>query len=157
MQSSRGCILRHEGVSLPDGYFGDFQATIRDELVDYFVATVDDRVVGGGGVSDYLPGVQAGLAFGIVDPSECRKGYGTAIMLSRLLFVDPGSDGCQIVIQATEWSSDFFGRLGFSWYENENDDAGNHFLYGTHMVYPGDRQVCSSNSLSLRGHAGFRT
>ena len=145
--------LAHEGVSLPTGYFADFQATLRNEMVDYFVATVDDRVVGGGGVSDYLPGVQATLAFGIVHPSECRKGFGTSIMLSRLLFIDPGSNGCQIVIEATEWSSDFFNILGFSWYDHDQDEAGNRFLFGTHMVNPGDdrvfRRILSDGSVTL--------
>ena len=131
----------HEGISLPKGYFEDFQETIRNPAVDYFVATFEDRVVGGGGVSNYLPGVQATLTFGIVDPAECRKGYGTSIMLSRLLFIDPGSAGCQIVVEATEWSSPFFNRLGFSWYDHNQDEAGNRFFFGTHTVYPGDERV----------------
>lgn len=133
--------LAHEGESLPEGYFADFQATIRDPFVDYFVAEVDGRVVGGGGISDYTPRVQAHLTFGIVDPCECRKGYGTSIMLSRLLFVDPGSEGCQIVLEATEWSSEFFTRLGFSWYGHDEDEKGNLFFFGTHSVCPGDEWI----------------
>ena len=123
------------------GYFPDFEATIRDPAVDYFVAEVDGRVVGGGGISNYTPQVQAHLTFGVVDPDQCRKGYGTSIMLSRLLFVDPGSEGCQIVLEATEWSSEFFTRLGFSWYDHEEDEHGNLFFFGTHTVCPGDDRV----------------
>ena len=131
----------HEGRSLPVGYFSDFEATIRDPAVDYFVAEVAGRVVGGGGISNYIPGIQAHLTFGIVDPEECRKGYGTSILLSRLLFVDPGVDGCQIVLEATEWSSGFFTRLGFSWYDHEEDEHGNLFFFGTHTACPGDERV----------------
>ena len=133
--------LAHEGESLPPGFSDDFRATIRDPAVIYLVATVDDRVVGGGGIGEYQPGVRAMLTFGVVEPAECRKGYGTAIMLSRLLFVDPGIEGCQILLEATGWSADFFNRLGFSWYWHEEDGAGNVFLSGSHMVYPRDGDV----------------
>jgi len=133
--------LAHEGVSIPEGYFEEFQATIRDESVFYFVAEVDGRLVGGGGISQYLPRSQALLTFGIVDPNECRKGFGTAIMLARLLFVDSGSEGCQIALQATEWSVGFFTRLGFSWYHDEEDETGNLFFSGSHAVLPGDDRV----------------
>jgi len=149
----------HEGISLPKGYFEEFRATIRNKDVDYLVATVDERLVGGGGVSDYIPGVQATLVFGIVDPAECRKGYGTSIMLSRLLFIDPGSAGCQIVVGATEWSSPFFSRLGFTWYDFDQDEEGNRFCFGTHMVYPGDgrvfRRILAEGSVAL-GFAPYR-
>ncbi|MGJ8697771.1 MAG: GNAT family N-acetyltransferase [Verrucomicrobiaceae bacterium] len=133
--------LSHENVALPEGYFAEFAETIRDPAVDYLVAEVDGRVVGGGGISVCPSGVQAHLTFGIVDPDECGKGYGTAIMLARLLSVNPGLEGCQIVLQATEWSAAFFTRLGFTWYGKEEDEQGHLFLYGTHMVYPGDEGV----------------
>lgn len=131
----------HEGHSLPKGYFSDYQTTLRNNSVTYLVATVDGRVVGGGGIANYIPGNHAALTFGIVAPSECRKGYGTSILLSRLLYVDPRPNGCQINLQATEWSAHFFRRLGFSWYGKDQDDEGNRFLFGTQTVNPGDEQV----------------
>lgn len=133
--------LAHEGETLPFGYFEHFREAIRSDTVIYLVAEVDGQVVGGGGVSDYFPGSRAALTFGIVAQNECRKGYGTAIMLARLTLVDPGLQGCQIGLEATEWSADFFTRLGFKWHNHDQDDAGNHFFHGTHMVYPGDRRT----------------
>lgn len=130
-----------EGESLPTGYFEYFSEAIRSDEVIYFVAEVDNRVIGGGGISHYFPGSQASLTFGIVEKEECRKGYGTAIMLARLLFVDSGVEGCQITLEATEWSSDFFSRLGFKWHHHEEDEAGNFFLHGSHTVYPNDWRV----------------
>ena len=41
----------------------------------------------------------------------------------------------------TEWSSEFFTRLGFSWYDHEEDEHGNLFFFGTHTVCPGDDRV----------------
>jgi hypothetical protein len=131
----------HEGSTIPSGYFPEFQSTLKDPKTLYFVATVDGRVVGGGGLADYQPGEQATLAFGLVDPRECNKGYGTAILLARLLFVDPGSNGCRIFLEATFWSAAFFARIGFKWHANHVDDSGNRFLSGTHVVLPGDEQV----------------
>ena len=114
---------------------------IRCDEVIYFVAEVDGRVLGGGGISHYFPGSQASLTFGVVERTECRKGYGTAIMLARLMFIDPGSEGCQIFLEATQWSADFFSRLGFKWHRHSEDEAGNHFQHGSHIVYPNDRRV----------------
>lgn len=133
--------VEHEGKSVPCGYFEHFRETIRSDEVIYFAAEVDGQVVGGGGISDYLPGSQASLTFGVVLAEKCRMGYGTAIMLARLMFVDPGLLGCQISLVATEWSADFFTRLGFKWHHCEEDESGNHLLHGCHMVYPNDRRV----------------
>jgi hypothetical protein len=62
-------------------------------------------------------------------------------MLARLMFIDPGSAGCQVALEATEWSADFFSRLGFKWHHHDEDEMGNQFLHGSHMVYPNDRRV----------------
>ncbi len=134
-------FTRHEGTSLPHGYFDDFKFAIRDSSVIYFVAEANGKVVGGGGISDYIPCQHASLTFGLVDPDQCRKGFGTSLMIARFLFINPGIDGCQISLEATEWSSPFFSRLGFTWHDHGQDELGNTFLYGTHMVYPGDDQV----------------
>lgn len=131
----------HEGESLPTGYLEHFREAIRSDDIIYFVAEAEGAVVGGGGISHYFPGSQASLTFGVVERKECRKGYGTAIMLARLLFINPGPAGCQITLQATEWSADFFSRLGFKWHHHDEDAEGNQFLYGSHMVYPTDRRV----------------
>lgn len=131
----------HEGTSLPYGYFDEFCGTIRSEEVIYLVAEVDGRVVGGGGISDYIPGCQANLTFGVVNKDELRKGFGTALLLARLALVHPGTEGCQITLVATEWSVDFFSRLGFNWHDHEQDMAGNIFFHGSHVVLCGDRQV----------------
>lgn len=130
----------HEGVSVPFGCFEDFREVIRSEEIIYLVAEVNGLVVGGGGISDYLPGSHASLVFGVVARSECRKGYGTTILLARLMYIDPGPAGCQVGLEATEWSTEFFSRLGFKWQHRDEDEIGNQFLHGTHMLFPGDRR-----------------
>src|SRR5688572_6818061 len=90
--------VAQEGESLPCGYFEHFREATRSDEVIYFVAEVDGQVVGGGGISDYFPGSQASLTFGVVRKEECRNGYGTAIMLARLMFINPGVKGCLITL-----------------------------------------------------------
>jgi hypothetical protein len=133
-------FLAHEGVRIPPGYFSEFQEFLRNPDILYFVAMVGEKVIGGGGIVGYLPEQQATLAFGLVDPEECCKGYGTALLLARLLFVNPGERGCRILLSATFWSNPFFSRVGFKWYANEVDDAGNRFLHGSHMVQAVDQE-----------------
>lgn len=135
--------LGHEGDAIPAGYFEEFRETIRSEEVFYLVAERDGVIVGGGGIFGYVPGSQASFTFGVVEKKECGKGYGTALILARLRFIDPGREGCQICLQATERSADFFGRLGFTWYDCEEDEAGNRFVFGAQMVSAGSREVFS--------------
>ncbi len=129
----------HEGVAVPAGHFDAFRETIRGEL--YFVAEADGKVIGGGGIADYVPGEHACLVFGVVERAECRKGFGTSILLARLLFIDPGSGGSVISLLATEWTVEFFARLGFGWIGETQDDAGNRLFEGRHVLLPRHRPV----------------
>ena len=145
--------LAHEGETLPEGYFAEFQSAIKDPDHLYFVAELNGQVLGGGGIADYIPGVQAHLIFGVIDSEQCRKGYGTSLMLARLLYIDSGLAGCQISLEATEWSMPFFTRLGFVWYDHEEDQQGHLFFSGSHMVYPEDdrvfQRILSAGEVSL--------
>lgn len=146
--------LAHEGGLIPPGYFAEFQDSLANPANLYFVATVDDRIIGSGGIGGHDDGdQQATLLFGIVDPAQCRRGYGTAILLARLLHVSDGDRACRVHLSATFWSAPYFARLGFKWHANETDDAGNHFLYGSHVILPGDdrifRQRLAEGSVTL--------
>lgn len=131
--------IAHEGGRIPAGYFSEYRECLRNPDTLYFVASVGDRVVGGGGIAPYQSGEHATLAFGLVDPQECCKGYGTALLLARLLYVDTGASGCRIFLTATFWSNPFYARVGFRWYGNQVDEAGNRLLYGSLLVRAGEQ------------------
>lgn len=133
--------LEHEGVDVPLGYFESFKSTLRDEGVIYFVAESDGCLVGGGGLAGFRADGHASLTFGIVERSKCRMGYGTSILLSRLFFLSSIFLGCQVSIEATKWSSDFFSRIGFKWEGYEEDNAGNRLLHGSQTIYPNDKKT----------------
>ncbi|RBP45974.1 acetyltransferase (GNAT) family protein [Roseimicrobium gellanilyticum] len=136
-----GIYLGHEGVDMPLGYFELFKNTIRDESVIYVVAEADGRIVGGGGIAYFESGYHASLLFGIVERSKCRMGFGTSILLSRLFCISSILPGCQLSLEATEWTSDFFARIGFIWHGNEEDERGNRFLHGSQMIYASDKET----------------
>ena len=46
-----------------------------------------------------------------------------------------------ILLTFTEWCIEFFTRLGFTWHEHDEDEQGNLFFFGTHVVLPGDDKV----------------
>lgn len=133
--------LEHEGKALPVGYFDEFREAIRSDEIIYLVAEVDGRVIGGGGIADYVPRSHASLIFGVVALEHTRKGYGTALMAARLVLVDPGLEGCEIGVVATEWSLGFFTRLGFHWHSKEKDQLGHQLHHGTHMVYLSGKRI----------------
>lgn len=130
--------LGHEGVDMPFGYFESFKSTIRDQSVIYIAAEVDGHIVGGGGIADYQSGYHAALVFGIVERSKCRMGFGTSILLSRLFCISSILPGCQLSLEATEWTADFFAKIGFTWHGNDEDERGNRFLHGSQMIYASD-------------------
>ncbi len=126
--------LGHEGISLPAGYFDEFRETLRDDDVTFLVAEAADEVVGGGGVLEDPGGIS--LVFGVVAPESCRRGYGTDLLLARLSLVPAPPEGIHVSVNVTEWSADFFRRLGFTWHGSEEDPEGNLFLWGHHILYP---------------------
>jgi hypothetical protein len=136
--------LDHECVDMPLGYFELFKDTIRDKSVIYVVAEADGQIVGGGGIAHFQLGYRPSLVFGIVERSKCRMGFGTSILLSRLFCISSILPGCQLSLEATEWTAEFFSRIGFTWQGHEEDERGNKFLYGSQMIYPSDTEVFRS-------------
>jgi hypothetical protein len=145
--------FEHQGNDVPLGYFEEFKNTIRDPNVVYFIAESDAQIIGGGGVADFQSGPHASLAFGVIARSKCRMGYGTSLLLARLYFVSCILPGCRLTLQATEWTADFFARIGFIWQGQDEDENGNRFLYGSQILYPHLNktflQILDSNGVTL--------
>lgn len=146
--------MSQEGRALPEGYFEDFRKAIRDpEGVLYLVAEAEGRVVGGGGVITQVSGSRVHLTFGIVHADECRKGFGTDLLLSRLVSFDAADAGCEVLIEATEWSANFFRKMGFECYGVYRDERGYCFAQGRNLLHPSDqaaaRGLLASRKVSL--------
>lgn len=133
--------LSQEGHALPEGYFEDFRGTIRDTGgVLYLVAEAGGKVVGGGGIGHEVIGSRVHLSFGIVHAQECGKGYGTDLLLSRLVSFEAAAGGCEVLLEATEWSAGFFRKMGFTWYGVYRDEQGYAFAQGRNILQRSDQE-----------------
>lgn len=141
--------LSQQVTALPEGYFPEFQQTIRDPDIHFLVAEANGRVVGGGGVVTHSPGRLVGLTFGTVHASECGKGFGTDLLLARLASIPIEGAECQVLVVATQWSANFFRRLGFVWHHVYQDERGYAYAEGSQLVTPAN-QVSARRLLENR-------
>ena len=91
--------------------FADFLATLGNP---YFVIEEGGQVVACGGVYLRPGGQEAGLAWGMVERSRHRQGYGRALWEARLDWLRRHAPGVRaVVLDTTQHSAPFFARLGF--------------------------------------------
>lgn len=96
--------------------FADFLATLAglSSAGPYFVIEEDGQVVACGGVYVRPGGQEAGLAWGMVERSRHRRGYGRALWEARLNWLRAHAPEVRaVVLDTTQHSAPFFARLGF--------------------------------------------
>src|SRR5688572_16737540 len=106
----------NEGKHFPVGYFDIFATQLRDEGKRplELVAEVDGEVRAYGGICRY-PGVPlALLSYGMVHPQFQRCGFGTAVLLARLVTLPELPSNWTISMTTAGPSASFYDRFGFT-------------------------------------------
>ncbi|WP_407572959.1 GNAT family N-acetyltransferase [Deinococcus altitudinis] len=99
--------------------FNDFLCTMTDP---YFVLEEAGRIVACGGVFIRRDGQTAGLAWGMVNRSQHRQGYGRALLDVRLAWLGQHAPAVNTVtIDTSQHSAPFFTRMGFEILEVKRD------------------------------------
>lgn len=93
---------------------GEFATFLRATTDPYFVVEEDGRPVACGGVVVRRDGLTGGLAWGMVERTRHRQGYGRALLAVRLDWLRRHAPGVTAVtIDTSQHSAPFFARLGF--------------------------------------------
>jgi N-acetylglutamate synthase-like GNAT family acetyltransferase len=106
----------NEGAHLPAGAFERFQTYVRAHWAEFVVVEAGGSVRGFGGITVPKTGPVkiATLVFGMIDPDDHRKGYGTTLLLARLASLPQPDGDCAVVLYATDRSISFYDRFGFA-------------------------------------------
>jgi [ribosomal protein S18]-alanine N-acetyltransferase len=97
--------------------FTEFLAKADENTADsrliYYVATLDEKVIGCGGIGCYLKKNEASLCWGLIDSSLHRQGYGEMFLKYRLNEIAKYFPNAKIKIDTTQFSAPFFEKYGF--------------------------------------------
>lgn len=92
----------------------EFAKFLRTMTNPYFVVEDDGQIVACGGVFVRRDGHTAGLAWGMVQRSKHRHGYGRALLAVRLNWLWQYAPEVEAVtIDTSQHSAPFFSRMGF--------------------------------------------
>ncbi|MFS2033034.1 GNAT family N-acetyltransferase [Polaromonas sp. CT11-55] len=110
----------NESSHFPNGYFPRFSDWLRNRRALIVVAEAGGSVHALGGISEqeHEGNHVAGLSFGMVHPSHHRRGYGTALLLSRLSLLKTAKPASLVMLTTTRGSETFYGRFGFKHYHS---------------------------------------
>jgi predicted N-acetyltransferase YhbS len=114
----------NEPGRFPRGVAQQYEASLVQGSSYYLVAEDDGRVIASGGLSYYTRQDVAVLCFGLVHPSQQRRGIGTALLLARLSLLKPSRPEYHVLVFAVEDSFGFYRRFGFRDFQAWRDPQG---------------------------------
>jgi N-acetylglutamate synthase-like GNAT family acetyltransferase len=141
----------NEAGHLPAGGFERFSNYVRARHAEFVVVEVDGVVRGFGGIAVPKSGSVkiATLVFGVIHPDDHRKGYGTTLLLARLVSLARPTSFCTVVLYATDRSRTFYERFGFSLRSRAIDPVTGVELTGCHAQL-WDKQWLECRALLLQ-------
>ena len=108
----------NEKAHFPAGYFPTFSSWLRDQRALILVAEKEGTVNAVCGISaQEQEGYHfASLSFGMVHPSLHGRGYGTALLLTRLSLLRTDKPQTFVMLSTTGGSERFYKRFGFKFF-----------------------------------------
>jgi predicted N-acetyltransferase YhbS len=105
----------NEKAHFPAGYFPRFSSWLRDQPALILVAEKEATVNAVCGISaqEQEGHHVAVLSFGMVDPTLHGRGYGTALLLTRLSLLRTAKPQTFVMLSTTGGSERFYKRFGF--------------------------------------------
>ena len=105
-------VYRENELYFPRGDIAEFAKSLRTAQRNFIVATLDDKVVGFGGIDVWAPEV-ALFCWGMVSPRYQGRRIGTTLFLLRIAQLSCPPSGLYVVIFALDYSMRFYARFGF--------------------------------------------
>ncbi len=91
----------------------DLEDYLENKTEDYFVAELDDVIVGAGGINYFPAEKTARISWDIVHPGYQKKGIGKQLLLYRLEKLRPLTSVKKIVVRTTPLVAGFYENFGF--------------------------------------------
>ena len=86
---------------------------LEEEVEDYFVLEIDNKIVGAGGINYFPEEKTARIAWDMVRPDTQGKGYGKKLTEHRLGHINSQSEIELIVVRTTQLAHKFYAKMNF--------------------------------------------
>lgn len=135
---------------VPPGYFEEFETFLEDDQLARVIVESAGSVIGIGGIQYWQNWGQAFLSFGLIHPDFHRRGFGSILLLSRLVLLEIADRSITVFLQATENSRPFFKKIGFVDTPSGHDAHGTAF-YNCHLALTRSLHEQCATALSRSG------
>lgn len=112
---------RHIPQYFGDNELSDFMEYLAHYPQDYYVLTLDEQVIGGGGFWINEAEQKAGLTWGFVAPEHMKLGLGKQLATFRLQKIKDSGKAKTVHVETSQHGWQFFEKLGFEFEEMEKD------------------------------------
>lgn len=114
----------------------DLNHYLENEVEDYFVLTVENRIVGSGGINYLRQGTVAMISWDIIHPEWQGRGLGTQLLEHRFNILAKRGNIDKITVRTSQHTYGFYEKSGFKLLDTvKNYWADGFDLYS--MVYQG--------------------
>ena len=91
----------------------DFKKYIDNEIDQYFVAEINNRLIGCGGINFEHENKLAKIAWDFVDPEYHKKGIGTQLLQHRIKYIKDEFPEYRIIVRTSQMTFEFYKKQGF--------------------------------------------
>lgn len=99
----------------------DYREYLSTKLEDYYLATLDDRIIAGGGINYDKNRQLAKISWDLVDVPFHHQGIGSLLLSHRLEVISNKKDIKNIVVRTSQHAYGFYQKKGFKLLETHKD------------------------------------
>lgn len=112
----------------------DLEDYLEHQVEKYFVATINDQIIGAGGINFDAKSKTAKISWDFIEPTFQGKGIGQSLLKYRIDFIKSMGDITTIAVRTSQLAYKFYEKNGFTLNEIAKDYWGKGFdLYS--MTY----------------------
>lgn len=91
----------------------DYEHYLENELESYFVAEMDDRLIGAGGINYFREEKTARISWDLIHPDYQGRGIGLRLLKHRIEVISQEPDIERIMVRTTQLVFPFYEKAGF--------------------------------------------
>lgn len=99
----------------------DLEDYLKHKVEKYFVAAIEDRIIGAGGINFDDNGKTAKISWDFMDPKFQGKGVGQSLLKHRINLLKAMGDVTTITVRTSQLAYKFYEKNGFTLKEIEKD------------------------------------
>lgn len=117
MKSDKGQLLEIIELNIPK-YFApeekeDFETYLENKIDEYFVLTLNDKIVGSGGINYTESLTTAKISWDMIHSAYHNKGLGRLLLKHRLEHIKTQNKVKRIVVRTSQMANGFYQKQGF--------------------------------------------